>query len=161
MAPPSLIAKVGTVMVSNVDGKLLLCDGRQIIAALAQVQSKFSQMSEEEVQQASWFGEGLLTILQGGTRLPVFQFTEPYERLRHQAVRAVAREQEQRKLSHTTLAQRAKVATSYYERSGSDWARARGNLVQVLGSQKVSTPFSGCRAHASIMSMSCCHLLWR
>ena len=148
-------------MVSNVDGKLLLYNGKQIIAAHMQVKITFSQMSEDEVRQASWLGEGLLTILQEGIRLPVFQFKEPYERLRHQAVQAVAREQEQRKLSHTTLAQRAKVATSYYERSGSDWARARGNLVQVLGSQKLSTPLGGCRTHASIMSVICCRLFWR
>ena len=61
-------------------------------------------MREDEVQQASWFGEGLLTILQEGIRLPVVQFREPYERLRRPAVQAVAREQEQNKLFHTTLA---------------------------------------------------------
>ena len=63
LAPPSLIADVGNVMVAAVDGELLLYNGKQIIAALAQVQSKFSQISEDEVRQASWRGEGLLTIL--------------------------------------------------------------------------------------------------
>ena len=35
LAPPFLITNVGNVMVSNVDGKLLLYNGKRIIAALA------------------------------------------------------------------------------------------------------------------------------
>ena len=55
LAGPSLMADVGTVMVSVEEGDLVLYNGKHLVAALRNVQREIKAMTEKEREQQHWF----------------------------------------------------------------------------------------------------------
>ena len=139
LAGPTLMSEGDAVMTSSEDGGLILFNGKHIICALHLVAARYSAMSASEGSLAAWVCPRLESIFKEGMRFEIYQFRDPYDRLRHMSIQALAHEQEQNKLYNTTLAQKAQLVKAYWAREGKDWAKARDALVAVLGSQKLST----------------------
>lgn len=83
--------------------------------------------------------DALEQVFTEGLLFQVYQYPDPYDRLRHQSFQALAHEEEQNKLYYTTLAQKARLMRAYFKREGADWQKARAALVKELGTQKAST----------------------
>lgn len=138
LAGPSVVHVQGQPLFSAHDGGAVLFNGKHCVAALMRVREKWLQAVAGS-PAPDWLTGPLLSVFEEGLFVSIYDFEEPYDPLRHQSMQALAHEEESNKLFHTTLEQKARLASAYYERCGKDWSAAQKALVQVLGPKKVST----------------------
>ena len=74
LKPPSLLAELGKVKESRFDGKYLLYDGKQCIAALQRIEKEVGEMSPEQREEASWLNPGLQLAVTTGLDMQLSQF---------------------------------------------------------------------------------------
>ena len=118
------------VLTSTTDGGLVLYNGKHVVTALKKVQAKYDSMKEDERADQPWICPALKNVLEKGLMLAVYQFPDSYDRPRRQAVQGLSHEEEQNKLYHTTLQQKAKLVRAYFVREGNDWTKAKASLLQ-------------------------------
>jgi hypothetical protein len=159
LAGPSLIAASGTKLTSCEDGKYIIFNGKHVVKALMVARERAAGATAAESEAgsaanagtagataavgegaAAWVTDALTQIFEVGLLFTIYEFQAgAYTSLRHQTVQALSHEEEQNKLYHTTLAQKAQLVRQYYVAERMDWAKAQAALTAELGQAKART----------------------
>ncbi len=136
---------------SSEDGKLVIFNGKHVAQALLVVRDQYRGLAPREAGstaegsagstagEEAWATDALVKIFNEGLMFAVYEFPGAYSHLRHQSAQALSHEEEQNKLYHTTLAQKAKLVRAYYARERMGWAKAQAALTAELGLTKART----------------------
>ena len=140
LAGPSLIAEGGKIITSREDGKCVIFNGKHMITALKRFGDTIEGLTEAQLESIEWWDDVVARIFQHGLSFTVFEFQDGvYSHLRHRSVQALAHEEDQNKLLHTTMLQKARLVRSYFEEEGKDWSKAEKSILEALGQHKRRT----------------------
>ena len=106
---PSLIADdSGRLLNSTTDGRIILFDGKHLVQALQNLLNDKYNAGLSAEDNSEWLVEPLEEIFKSGLKMEVYQFPE-YDKLTHECWQALAHEQDNNKLLHTSLNQKAQL----------------------------------------------------
>ena len=155
MTPPSLLLDQNDLaMNSSIDGKYILDNGKHWIAALVDIKQVYEEIKQQlvaacppreaacspEITEAmwpEWLMPPLRKVFEEGCFIDWHKYPSD-DRLAQAAVQCLSHEQDMNRFRQSTVKDKTSIVTRVFQ-STNDWQVTKKTLVDLLGSNKVST----------------------